>query len=508
MSRPIDDHLGAEETVVDRDGEPSVVGTDTTSEATISARARSQKQEMRLLTALFILELSLAVAAIALYMKGARSFLVFLSSRAGMAFILAIPALVLSGAVIVRRYLVTKRSPSSPFRLIVAMNLISVLLILSIGEIAVRAGTEGDETAEVFLNMIALKPRSWERAKLRAQQLSAKNSDEGFLPVYDPQMGWSIGPNRFGFSDNKGEISYWSSSEGLRYPGPEGGAVLRIEGQKEIALVGDSFAFGYEVRYEDTWGYGLDQMLGEKFRVLNFGVPGYGLGQMYLRYEKDVRKGKPDVVLLGFIRDDLYRTLRVYPFLHSPKWGVSFSKPRFVLQDGELTIVNVPPLSFKEFSSIGSISQLPFIEYDRGYRPMDWEEEWYHVSYLVRLLTSLYSPWSAPTTEGSDEELLSVNAAILKTFMDTVKRMGSIPLVVLFPTKEESEQAKRSGHGLVLGKQVLERAGIPYIDTFPCLLELGQADAYLVSHFSSQGNEAIAKCLVDPVRQALGERSG
>ena len=74
MSQSAEERFGAEETMTSREGEPRVVGADKTSEATISPRAHSQTKEMRLLASLFILELSLAVMAIAMYMKGARPF--------------------------------------------------------------------------------------------------------------------------------------------------------------------------------------------------------------------------------------------------------------------------------------------------------------------------------------------------------------------------------------------------------------------------------------------------
>lgn len=67
MSRPAD-QLGTEKTRASRESEPSVVGTDMISEATISPRIPSQKKELRLLASLFTLELSLAVVVIALYM--------------------------------------------------------------------------------------------------------------------------------------------------------------------------------------------------------------------------------------------------------------------------------------------------------------------------------------------------------------------------------------------------------------------------------------------------------
>jgi len=49
--------------------------------------------------------------------------------------------------------------------------------------------------------------------------------------------------------------------------------------------VGDSFTFGQEVTYEESWGYLLEKALGSEFQVLNFGVAMYGVDQAYLRYE-------------------------------------------------------------------------------------------------------------------------------------------------------------------------------------------------------------------------------
>lgn len=59
-----------------------------------------------------------------------------------------------------------------------------------------------------------------------------------------------------------------------------------------------------------------------------------------------------------------------------------------------------------------------------------------------------------------------------------------------------------------LAKQVLQEAGVAYLDPSPCLAQLVPADRYLVTHYSPQGNAAVAKCLVDPVREALGQAPG
>jgi hypothetical protein len=233
---------------------------------------------------------------------------------------------------------------------------------------------------------------------------------------------------------------------------------------------------------------------------LNFGVPGYGVDQAYLRYEKDVRQWKPDVVIFGFISHDVFRTMTVYPFLNFADWDMPFSKPRFTLRDGELKKLNVPPLEPEAIFSRGSILELPFLQYDIGYRQSDWQKNLYHLSYLARLFVSWHPRWSAKNPDVSDEAMVSVNASILKAFVRSAEQAGAIPIVVYFPGRQELEKPSSS---LPRGRRVLQQAGIPYTDPTPCLLEVNPADRSLVHHYSPQGNAAVAKCLLPVVHEAL-----
>lgn len=116
------------------------------------------KRELLLLTSLFLFESAIAVMLMAMYMKGERPFQVFLSSRPGLVFLCAVVVFLISGTDLVHQYLVNKRSPSGRFPMIVMMNLVSVLLIVIMGEIAVRAGSRSHMDGEVFGNVV-LKPR-------------------------------------------------------------------------------------------------------------------------------------------------------------------------------------------------------------------------------------------------------------------------------------------------------------------------------------------------------------
>ena len=464
--------------------------------------AHSEKEEMFLLASLFIFESSLVIMAMAMYLKGERPFTVFLSRGSGTAFLCGIVAFFIPGWVIVHRYLFNKQLPPRRVNLVVMTNLLTVLLLVLTGEVIVRAGSQSHSDGEAFMNVV-LMPKSWEQAKQRYPKFLEKSRANPPLLEYHDQLGWTVGQNGYSpFNASKREGPYWSSAERLRAPG-EGFVYDKVEGKTDIAIVGDSFTFGDEVRHEETWGYELEQLLGEEFRILNFGVPGYGLGQAYLRYEVDVRQWNPKIVILSFIDDDLLRTRLVYPFV-SMGWSIPYSKPRFVLKEGKPTIVNQNAVLPEEIYSKELLSELPFLEHDSGYRPSNWQKRWYHSSYLIRLFISLYPPWSVDTSE--EEETLPLNAEILKSFVRSVEQAGSIPLIVYFPTRSTFNQPDSY---VPLGKRVLQEAGLPYLDPTACLLEVPLSIRFQPGgHYTTQGNAAVAKCLVDAVREALGKPSG
>jgi hypothetical protein len=457
------------------------------------------KRDLLLLVSLFLLEVSIMVIGIALRMKGDKPFQVFLSSRPGLAFLCATIAFFLGGTLIINQYRANSRSPSRHFRLIVAMNLITVMLVVITGELALKAGVRSMFGFD-FVGATMLEPKSWETIRHHLRQVVDRAEGDHAFHVYDDLLGWTLGPNKHS-ADGK----YWASTDGLRAP-HEGVSFNRSGHQTDIALVGDSFTFGYEVQHDETYGYYLEQMLGSQFRVLNFGVSGYGVDQAFLRYERDVRPWKPKIVVLGCISSDVERTLWLYPFASGIGWwDYPFSKPRLILRGEELVNLNRPTLTPEAILSRKSISELPGIDYQRGYLRNEWQERFYHFSYLIRLVESLFPPPSSVAPEVSTEALLTINASILKTFLRSAEQEKSIPLVVFFPSDHEIEKSRTI---LPLGKRVLEKSGIEYIDPTSCLLEVPPADRFMPGHhYTPQGNAAIAKCLLPAVQRIMSQTS-
>ena len=82
------------------------------------------------------------------------------------------------------------------------------------------------------------------------------------------------------------------------------------DARRSVHVFGNSFTFGYGVANADTWPNLLSRKLGDDVNVLNYGVIGYSLEQMYLaleRYADEIRQG--DLVVFAPISADLERSL-------------------------------------------------------------------------------------------------------------------------------------------------------------------------------------------------------
>ena len=85
----------------------------------------------------------------------------------------------------------------------------------------------------------------------------------------------------------------------------------REPGTLRIALLGDSFAFGWGVKEDETFAVVLERALAsqlsaqyDKVEVLNLGVPGYSTFQEVAAYEETGQHWSPDAVLVYFVEND------------------------------------------------------------------------------------------------------------------------------------------------------------------------------------------------------------
>ena len=161
------------------------------------APAALQRNDLVLLASLYFAELGFVFMALSISRMDERPFSTWISSPPGVAFLVA---LVLSLATLVwigRQYVRSRRSQSRWFGLMVAMNLVTLVLILIPVEIGLRLLSRDAADAPTFFYTILL-PRSWERAVTHNRQLLDRAAGDLSYLVYDEALGWTVGPESAG----------------------------------------------------------------------------------------------------------------------------------------------------------------------------------------------------------------------------------------------------------------------------------------------------------------------
>jgi hypothetical protein len=121
---------------------------------------------------------------------------------------------------------------------------------------------------------------------------------------FDAQTGTSHRPGVEGWYEREDLIRIRINSNGLR--GPEI-PVAKPPGVFRIAILGDSFAEGFQVTYEARFSKVMEDAIasscpppGRRVEVLNFGVSGYGQARELLMLRHYAKAYAPDLVLVLF----------------------------------------------------------------------------------------------------------------------------------------------------------------------------------------------------------------
>ncbi|MBI3767141.1 MAG: hypothetical protein HY271_01465 [Deltaproteobacteria bacterium] len=114
------------------------------------------------------------------------------------------------------------------------------------------------------------------------------------------------------------------------------------QGRRRILVFGESFASGSRVHQEDAWPAVLAARNAD-LEVVNLAVDGYGMGQSLLRFRETTRSIDYDVAMLVFVPTvDLWRDINTIRSLARSSWNSYTVMPRFVVEEGRLTLVKSP----------------------------------------------------------------------------------------------------------------------------------------------------------------------
>ena len=191
----------------------------------------------------------------------------------------------------------------------------------------------------------------------------------------DDDLGWTV--TRSAEFSALEQIPYQINRQGFRdvrdFTSKEEG------GSTRAVVLGDSFTFGAHLPEAEVFPRILNQFLGARWDVVNMGVPGYGIDQMVLAYEKYRDVLKPKVVLLVFIAEDMERVFEAF------RRSEGLLKPSFDLFQGKLR--PRVPAGGSVFDPLLDSSRVANFIYFNGYRP--WQYRRISRAFVRRLADSV-----------------------------------------------------------------------------------------------------------------------
>jgi hypothetical protein len=273
-----------------------------------------------------------------------------------------------------------------------------------------------------------------------------------------------------------------------------------------IAIFGDSFTHGDNVPYEDSWGAILEAQLskmGHSVEVLNLGGPGYGMDQAFLRWEKEGKPLRPDIVIFGFQKSNVKRNMNILRFLYSPDTGVIFSKPRFILDDDQLQLVNVPTLPPEELiNTLKNFNSWELSKHEFFFQEDDYTDRPLYASRLAAfVITGITTKFS---TRRKGYDFFAPNSTsrklawrIIQEFERTVHQEGARFVMVHLPTKKPINTLLK-GKSLSY-QELLDELMSNYdlIDPAPALVqeaEMASIESLFEpesSHYSARANRVV-----------------
>jgi hypothetical protein len=261
------------------------------------------------------------------------------------------------------------RPPRRELRQNLVLLLAVCVVLFGAFEVLVRIAGRFSVDGQFFFSGRAIKPYALP-AKFLAKKIREFDDSPVKYIVPDDMTGWGINP-----SSAHTNGLYRSNVNGMR--ADTDFTLEKPAGVRRIALFGDSFVHGDDVANSETWAAHLQTLLDERgsaVQVLNFGVGGCGNDQAYLLWKHAGRRYSPDAVVIGFQTENCRRNPNVVRVFLQRQSNIPFSKPRFLLRQGTLQLVNSPTIDYHELpEEVAAFDRSPLRAFEHYYNPDDYQ---------------------------------------------------------------------------------------------------------------------------------------
>jgi hypothetical protein len=314
----------------------------------------------------------------------------------------------------------------------------------------------------------------------------------------NPRLGW---PSPQALQKEPDDLQKTAGTQGPNSPKANQGF--------PISAYGDSFTAGYGVDPEHTWSSILGARLG--CHIANYGVPGYGTDQSYLRFHENTRD-EAKIVFLGVLSENLQRNVNQLRNFLIPSSQCQ-TKPRFILDSaGQLRLVPLPHLTRENYEDFiknpdhylkddyflpGGPSGAQKLRF-----PYTWSILQAHKFFYDRYVLG-YKSYLQFYQPDHPSQAFPLTMAIIQRFVGEAKERGQHPIVLVFPTDEDFRvySSHFSYEPLI---QALKKANIEYIDLGAEILNRLGDKNYMelflggqYHHFNATGNQLVARIIFD-----------
>lgn len=328
---------------------------------------------------------------------------------------------------------------------------------------------------------------------------------------HDPVLGWRKKSNFEGVhKTSEYEVFEKMNSEGIR--GPEY-KVEKDTGEYRILILGDSFAEGYTVEFEELFSEILKAELNKNckvdYEVINGGTGGWSTDQEILFFENTGQKYNPDLTILLFcINDPWYNTQKKY-------WRGG--KPQFILSGDSLELTNVPvptaaEESFFQKTKRWGLENLQLLKYAKRVKdnmqysgtqsvPIEWEiyreKEMPEMTQAWEVTEKLLFRLREKTSAIESELLVFYISEKVETYEKEWQRLLETYSVNGEDFSPEIPRKKLA--------KICERQNVPFFDPTVSFMAAAQADTSrslyfdLDWHWNKHGHALVGKLLAEKI---------